>query len=129
MPVVQGATKLLVKMASGQGLTSLTLDKVRVPLTSSPLFKSIGTTDDLGGQPDSQWYVVTPEPGFVEGNSWDLCHALVSGKLGFSGTNPPQFAEPDLRQRWITGESKSVPKPVRHRWQWRYSIRVAAPVM
>jgi hypothetical protein len=105
MPIVQGVTKLLVKMAAGQDLDSLTLDKARVPLAASPLFQSIGTTGDLGGQPDSQWYVVTPEPGFAEDNSWDLCHSLVSGQLGFSGANPPQFAEPDLKQQWITGES------------------------
>ena len=38
-----------------------------------------------------------------EVNAWDLCHHLLREGFGVAGVVPPEFAEPDLEQRWTFG--------------------------
>jgi subtilisin family serine protease len=84
------------------GFTGLKDDKVA--LLTRPLFTSIGRDGALGmaGTP-STWHVVG-SPALEEVNAWDACHALVTHGFGLAGTDAPEFAEPDVAQRWIFGD-------------------------
>jgi hypothetical protein len=101
MPLVDGVTRFLVKARAGVTPATLTLAAKEMPLGVEPLFQSIGGSGDLAAVGQDRWFVVTPPLGALEGNAWDLCHALLSGELGVAGMPPPAFVEPDFQQHWV----------------------------
>jgi hypothetical protein len=98
----------LVKAAPGLTASQLRFGAAAVPSTFTPLFKSIGPQPTLGAVAGNVWQVLTPPPGFAEENSWDVCHALLQQGFGVAGASPPEFAEPDLQQQWITGKDSDL---------------------
>src|SRR4051812_21797497 len=94
---------ILVKAAPGLSAATLTFGAAPVTFAATPLFKSITPTPALGAAAANVWQVLTPEPGFAEENPWDVCHSLLQQGFGVAGAAAPEFAEPDLEQRWITG--------------------------
>ena len=105
MPVVQALPRFLVKARPGLRSKPLRLGAARIQLTPEPLFTSIGRDDALAAGPAAtEWYVVSTPLGAVEENAWDVCHRLMTEDLGVSGGPGIEFAEPDLQQKWITGE-------------------------
>lgn len=100
--------RILVKAAPGLTASQLRFGAAAVPFTFTPLFKSIGPQPTLGAVAGNVWQVLTPPPGFAEENSWDVCHALLQQGFGVAGASPPEFAEPDLQQQWITGKDSDL---------------------
>ena len=100
--------RILVKATPGLTASQLQFGAAAVPFTVTPLFKSIGPQPTLGAVADNVWQVLTPPPGFAEENSWDVCHALLQQGFGVAGASPPEFAEPDLQQQWITGKDSDL---------------------
>ena len=94
---------LLVKAAPGLSAARLTFGAAPVNFASAPLFKSILPTPALGAAAANVWQILTPQAGFAEENPWDVCHSLLQQGFGVAGTSAPEFAEPDLEQRWIAG--------------------------
>lgn len=104
---------LLVKAAAMPQSLSLGMGAARFDLTAERLFASIpargGDAGLVGGAaaaggPVSQWYVLRAPPAATTAHAWDLCHALITQGLGVAGATAPEFAEPDLEQRWVFGE-------------------------
>lgn len=100
--------RLLVKAAPGLPSAQLTFGAAAVNFTFSPLFKSIGHQPALGAAAADVWQILTPPPGFVEENVWDVCHSLLEQGFGVAGAPAPKFAEPDLQQQWITGRDADL---------------------
>lgn len=99
--------RYLVKVSVGSSGKPLRLGGVEVGTDDSvPLFKSIqpqaaGGTLGVGGQQGAVWHIV--RPGFAIAdtpNPWDVCHEMVSQKIGLSGNGMVVYAEPDLAQQW-----------------------------
>src|SRR5262245_30576458 len=97
--------RILVKAAPGLSDTKLTLGAV--PFKASPLFESIDSHEATHGVAAGDvWYVLSPaEDAAVKGNAWDACHDLLKSGLGVAGAPSPTFAEPDIEQRWLTGNA------------------------
>jgi subtilase family protein len=100
--------RILVKAAPGLTASQLQFGAAAVSFTVTPLFKSIGPQPTLGAVADNVWQVLTPPPGLAEENGWDVCHALLQQGFGVAGASPPEFAEPDLQQQWITGKDSDL---------------------
>jgi hypothetical protein len=107
MPVVTPKPRILIKGAPGLAEARLTFGAVKVPYTAKPLFESVGRPTALGVSAPPQWHVLTPTAETDEANAWDLCHALLRDGLGITGAATPEFAEPDIAQRWVVGDIDS----------------------
>jgi hypothetical protein len=100
--------RILVKAPSGLPSARLAFGGATADFTVSPLFKSIGAQPAFGAAPAEVWQILTPPPGFAEENAWDVCHSLLQQGFGIAGAAAPSFAEPDLRQQWITGRDVDI---------------------
>jgi hypothetical protein len=72
-----------------------------------PLFQSIGRNGGLGVAPTdgSSWHIVEPtSTALDEMHLWDACHALLIRGFGIADIGTPEFAEPNLEQRWPFGD-------------------------
>ena len=107
MKAITRKPKLLVKMSAAPQRLTLAAGRSKIGVEVKPLFQSI-KDKKVGLAAAPQWQVVTATDETDEVNSWDLCHQMMTGDVGFArGT--VQFAEPDLEQRWIFGtESQSL---------------------
>jgi len=103
--VVIAMQRILVKAAPGlSDVKQLTLDAVSFEI--SRLFESIDSHAAHGAAPGEVWYVLTPqEDAAGNRNDWDDCHGLLQSGFGLAGVPPPSFAEPDIEQRWLTGNA------------------------
>ncbi len=95
--------RLLVKMPAGMKQVGLSFQQAPLALNIEPLFKSINVGAGLGAAAGAQWQIVSAAAAGGEVNAWDLCHHLVTQGFGVAGAALPEFAEPDLEQRWIYG--------------------------
>jgi hypothetical protein len=93
--------RILVKAAPGLSSARLVLGSRPVAFTLTPLFQSIAPPKTVG--PTSIWHILSAAAEFGEENPWDVCHSLPRQGFGVAGAPAPEFAEPDLEQRWITG--------------------------
>jgi hypothetical protein len=100
--------RILVKAAPGLTISQLQFGAASIPFTVAPLFQSIGPQPALGAVAGNVWQILTPPPGFAGENSWDICHSLLQQGFGVAGASPPEFAEPDLEQQWITGNTSDI---------------------
>lgn len=94
---------ILAKAAPDLRAARFTFGATPVTFTVAPLFKSIKPAPALGAAAAEVWQVLTPEAGFAEENHWDVCHSLLQQGFGVAGAAAPEFAEPDLEQRWVSG--------------------------
>jgi hypothetical protein len=97
--------RILVKAAPGLSATNLTFDAARVSFQVEPLFRSIRPQGALGAAADDVWYILHSPDETAGQNAWDICHALMQPGFGVAGHPAPSFAEPDIEQRWITGNA------------------------
>ena len=96
--------RLLVKMTSAPETLQLSLaDNRSIKTNLRPLFSSIGAQERVGLAAPAQWFEMSAQAQGPEVNAWDLCHQLLTDGFGISGAAPPEFAEPDLEQSWISG--------------------------
>jgi hypothetical protein len=93
-------TRILVKTKPGVSSSTLALGADRIRVQLEPLFTSIGRAQDQAAAPASAWHVLTAEATPGDSSPWDICHALIAHGLGIAGAPAPDFAEPDLQQRW-----------------------------
>ncbi len=100
--------RILIKARTGLPSATLALGAAQVNFPLVPLFKSIGRTSGLGAAAGSTWYVLEAPFGFDAANPWDVCHSLMHAGLGVAGAPVPEFAEPDLEQRWLTGDDAEL---------------------
>ncbi len=101
--------RFLVKVVPATGNPEpLRLGGVAISARSDPLFTSIrppatGTaamTLAVGAQ-GATWRIVEPALPFADVPSpWDLCHEMVSQRMGLGSDGVVVFAEPDLAQQW-----------------------------
>ena len=96
--------RILVKAAPGLAVPRLSFGASPVTFKATRLFESIDAQPALGAAGGEVWHILTPPPGFAEANGWDICHSLMQQGFGVAGAPAPTFAEPDLEQRWITGQ-------------------------
>jgi hypothetical protein len=75
-----------------------------VSFTSRPLFKHIGGSQERGLAAPSTWHLLSASGDLGEANAWDICHSLLRGGFGIAGVGVPEFAEPDIAQRWTFGD-------------------------
>ena len=107
MKAITREPKLLVKMSAAPQTLTLAAGSSRIGVKVEPLFQSI-KDKKVGLVAAPQWQMVTATAETDEVNSWELCHQMMTGDVGFAG-GAVQFAEPDLEQRWIFGtESQSL---------------------
>ena len=108
MKAITRKPKLLVKMsAAPQRLTLAPEGTSRIGVKVEPLFQSI-KDKKVGLAAAPEWQMVTATAETDEVNSWELCHQMMTGGVGFAG-GAVEFAEPDLQQRWTFGtESQSL---------------------
>lgn len=78
-----------------------------VAFETRPLFTSIGRSEARGLVAPATWHVLTTTADLGATNAWDLCHALVRDGFGVDGTSAPEFAEPDIEQRWLFGDDET----------------------
>ncbi|MRG58161.1 S8 family serine peptidase [Phyllobacterium sp. SYP-B3895] len=97
--------RILVKTTAAIGGQRLTFGAAGAEFSVEPLFRSIGQQHGLGIAGAAAWHVLSTDDD--SGNPWDLCHSMVTGGLGIAGT-AVEFAEPDLTQRWLIGDEKSI---------------------
>src|SRR5690348_17212614 len=96
--------RILVKAAPGVSETKLTFGAATVPFEAKRLFRSIDSPSAQQLAADDVWYVLSPpKDATPPGNAWDACHALLQQGFGVAGMAAPKFAEPDIEQKWITG--------------------------
>ena len=100
-------TSILIKARVPLPSATLSLGAAGTPFTVTPLFKSIGQASRPRAAAPGKWYRLSAESDVVEPNPWDLCHDLMQRGLGVAG-GAPEFAEPDLQQRWIVGDDASI---------------------
>src|ERR1700722_14956250 len=107
--------RLLVKMKPGAPSARLRMDGAKFRFVAEPLFKSIGTAQTRRAvAPAPSWHVLksTAEAGAANAsevaNPWDICHQLLSDGLGIAGSDPIEFAEPDLQQQWLVGRPGAI---------------------
>ena len=84
------------------GDASLAVGKAR--FTSRPLFTSIESQPALSVNPIERWHIVS-SPDVDDAHLWDLCHAIREQGFGLAGTAVPTFAEPNLRQQFLVGDT------------------------
>jgi subtilisin family serine protease len=96
--------RFLVKLRSDAGTTAFELDGAAVAFELTPLLPSMERDQRLGAGQGAKWHVLTPKFALDGMQAWDVCHALVSQGLGFGG-EAPEFAEPDIQQRWAAGSA------------------------
>ncbi|MEK1888976.1 MAG: S8 family serine peptidase [Phyllobacterium sp.] len=97
--------RVLIKTTAAIGGQTLTFGAAGAEYSVAPLFESIGQQQGLGIVGGAAWHILSTDDD--SGNPWDLCHAMVTGGLGIAGTTV-EFAEPDLPQRWLIGDEKSL---------------------
>jgi hypothetical protein len=83
-----------------EGIT-LTIDGSPIPFTVTPLLPAL-VQAGLAAGAEPQWHIIEPTTAIDAGNPWDFCHQLVSQGLGIADDPPPQFAEPDFAQQWVS---------------------------
>jgi hypothetical protein len=95
--------RLLVKMTNTPGKVALSLQAAAIDFEIEPLFRTIGRGRSLAATNTPQWHILSPTNFEDEVNAWDVCHQLVRSGFGISGVDVPEFAEPDLVQKWNAG--------------------------
>ena len=82
---------------------SLGMTGKAIPLTSEPLFKSIGAGAGRGvaARAQGEWRRTTADLG--DKSPWEACHALVASNPGLV------LAEPDLQQQWPLATTREKP--------------------
>ena len=101
--------RILVKARGAVPDATLSLGATSVHFSSTPLFESIGRAEAFGAAPVARWHVLTLPLALDEANPWDACHALLRQGFGVAGTEAPEFAEPDLPQKWLAGDEADLP--------------------
>ena len=95
---------LLVKAAAMRPRIRLALGAERPEFRTEKLFHSIAPPAPAGAAAmagaAAQWHVLRAPPAAAAQSAWDMCHALLTGGLGFDGAPTADFAEPDMAQRW-----------------------------
>lgn len=109
---MSGNQRFLVKVAPGKG-QELKLAGTAVEIRSEPLFASKelqGPGPGLGVSAGATtWHIVEPSlPVADTPNAWDMCHEMVSQRMGVAGSGTVVFAEPDLEQRWEAAEPEDA---------------------
>ncbi|MBS0476236.1 MAG: peptidase S8, partial [Proteobacteria bacterium] len=94
--------RFLVKMPVVAPNASLSLAGQAAVLRARPLFGSITEPRVASLAARSIWHIVEAPVALDAGNPWDVCHSMVTQGLGLAGGVRPEFAEPDLQQRWIS---------------------------
>lgn len=97
--------QILVKVPRLASNASISLGVDKAPYSATPLFRSIGQTDDMGTAETPVWHILSSSED--EMNPWDRCHELRSLGLGADGA-AVEFAEPDLVQRWPFGTDREL---------------------
>ena len=101
--------RLLVK--TSQLPTSFNFGISRAPFTATPLFPAAKTTRGAAMAAEPIWHAVELPPEAAAGSLWDVCHAMQTNGLGFTGAPRIEFAEPDLEQEWpFTNQSDLAAK-------------------
>ena len=100
-------TNLLIKTKGTLPSATLSLGAANTSFAVTPLFKSIGLSASPGAAAPGTWYRLTAQSDVAEPNPWDLCHQLMTQGLGVAGA-APEFAEPDLLQRWIVDDEGTI---------------------
>lgn len=105
---MSGNQRFLVKVRPGSS-HELRLGGVAVGVHSEPLFVSISSSVSNGGAGQGlgvaaqtgSWHIVQPTLAIADTpNAWDICHEMVSQRMGVAGGGAVVFAEPDLEQKW-----------------------------
>jgi hypothetical protein len=96
----------LVKARSGLTANRLAVGDARIGFSVEPLFRSIGAGSQ-GVAPAATWQLLTPDAD-TDIIPWDACHVLLQQGLGVTGGGGVEFAEPDLAQRWRTGDERDL---------------------
>ena len=91
--------RLLVKVRPGRAKT-LAMAGVALEL-KQPLLPHIEAPKGRGLAAAAAWHIAEVKDSSAA-NAWDACHRLLDPGLGATGG--VEFAEPDLEQRWISGE-------------------------
>ena len=103
-----GTLQLLLKSQgpTAQGHFAFGAAGAPIAFKSQPLFRSIGTTGQLGAAAAAvpQWSLVTIDATPQTANPWDACHALVSSGSAIA-SGRVEFVEPDLLQQWPVKQS------------------------
>src|SRR5271166_2753928 len=107
MPEKTSVQRILVKAQPGLDGANFALGGSSITFEAEPLFQSIGQSGALGAAPSRTWYVLKPSIALDQPNIWDLCHSLVQNGFGVA-VGTPEFAEPDLQQRWIVGDDAGL---------------------
>src|SRR5262249_43992979 len=102
------ATNLLIKTTGLLRPKTLSLGAAKTTFAVAPMFNSIGRAPSPAATAPGTWYRLTAQSNEAEPNPWDLCHDLLHRGLGIAGVATPEFAEPDLQQRWIVGDDAKV---------------------
>ena len=97
--------RILVKAAPGFSALQLSFGASAVTFAATRMFQSIDSQPTLGAASGEVWHILTPLPGFVEANAWDVFHALMRQGLGVGGSPALTFVEPDFEQKWTTSKS------------------------
>ena len=98
--------RILVKARSGLTANRLAVGDARIGFSVEPLFRSIGAGSQ-GVAPAATWQLLTPDAD-TDINPWDACHVLLQQGLGVTAGDAVEFAEPDLAQRWRTGDERDL---------------------
>ena len=91
--------RLLVKLRPGRAKT-LAMGGVALEI-KKPLLPNIEVPRRPGLAPGAAWHLAEVKDA-PAANPWDACHRLLDRGLGATGAI--EAAEPDIEQRWISGE-------------------------
>src|SRR5262245_40591464 len=103
MDAINRQPRLLVKTRAVPAQVSLSFRNKTRGVRFAPLFTSIRPAARPGLAAAGTWHVMTTDAPGDEVNAWDLCHHLLREGFGVAGAATPEFAEPDLEQRWTFG--------------------------
>jgi len=93
--------RILIKAKPILAGTSFAMDSV--PIRMEPLFPDRRPVTKMGAAPGAEWHIADLPSDTDPAAIWDLCHQLQSKGMGVAGGGI-EFAEPDLEQRWETGQ-------------------------
>jgi hypothetical protein len=103
------ALALLVKAKLTPSKFTLRMGEGPANFAVEPLFSSIDSSASLHGMSvdgaqGATWHLIRAPLMASPQAVWDSCHALLAEGFGVSGAAGPEFVEPDLQQRWISGD-------------------------
>ncbi|MBV8226510.1 MAG: S8 family serine peptidase [Verrucomicrobia bacterium] len=103
MNAITRTPRLLLKLPGAPERLSFGFGNNRLNVVFQRLFESIRpSTERLSAASLPEWYAMSTAESAGEVNAWDLCHHIVTHGFGVAGLGTAEFAEPDLRQQWIT---------------------------